>query len=137
KLTLLEDLPADYEVTLLYNAGSSESSQKTIPLFELDRQVTINNRLTVYVPPAPKDILHHTFPRLREVIAQLRGENGCPWDREQTHITLRQYLIEETYELIDAINEQDDEAIIEELGDVLLQVMLHSQIGEDDGYFTI
>src|SRR5699024_9385964 len=74
---------------------------------------------------------------LREVIATLRAPGGCPWDRKQTHETLREYAIEEVYELIDAIDEQDDEGIIEELGDVLLQVMLHSQVGEDGGYFMI
>src|SRR5699024_10395124 len=66
-----------------------------------------------------------------------RGPNGCEWDRRQTHHSLRPYAIEEVYELIDAIQREDDEAIVEELGDVLLQVMLHSQIGVDDGYFTI
>src|SRR5699024_8502845 len=82
-------------------------------------------------------MLNHTFARLKEIIATLRSPEGCPWDRKQTHESLREYAIEEVYELIDAIDEQDDEGIVEELGDVLLQVMLHSQIGEDDGYFTI
>lgn len=137
KLALLEDLPPDYMVTIIDAAGSEQERKVTIPLEELDHSVEVSNLTSVYVPPAPKQLLNHTFNRLREVIATLRGPNGCPWDKEQTHESLREYAIEEVYELIDAINEEDDEGIVEELGDVLLQIMLHSQIGEDDGYFTI
>lgn len=137
KLTLLEDLPYDYEVTIIEAAGSESEVIRTIPLEELDHQLNISNLTSVYIPPAPKHLLNHRFTRLKEVIAQLRGPHGCEWDKAQTHGSLKEYLIEEAYELIDAINDQDDEGIVEELGDVLLQVMLHSQIGEDDGYFTI
>ena len=77
------------------------------------------------------------FSKLRQIIAQLRGPNGCPWDLKQTHESLKRYLLEEAYELIDTIDEQDDDAMIGELGDVLLQVMLHAQIGEDENMFTI
>ncbi|PAV28570.1 nucleoside triphosphate pyrophosphohydrolase [Virgibacillus profundi] len=137
KLALLEDLPADYEVTIVEAAGSKDEVITRIPLEELDHSLEVSNLTSVYIPPAPKGLLNHTFMRLREVIATLRAPNGCPWDREQTHESLREYAIEEVYELIDAIEEEDDEGIIEELGDILLQVMLHSQIGEDDGYFTV
>lgn len=137
KLALLEDLPADYQVTVVEAAGSNMEKLTTIPLEELDHVLEVDNLTSVYIPPAPKQMLSHTFARLREVIGELRGPNGCPWDQAQTHETLREYAIEEVYELIDAIDEQDDEGIIEELGDVLLQVMLHSQVGEDDGYFMI
>lgn len=97
----------------------------------------VTNLTSVYIPPVPVNMLHHTFNRLREIIAELRGPVGCPWDKKQTHETLREYAIEEVYELIEAIDLKDDEGIIEELGDILLQVMLHSQIGEDDGFFTV
>lgn len=137
KLTLLEDLPADYPVTIVEGVGSSAETVQTIALQKLDHSLEISNVMSLYIPPADKEMLHHTFPRLKEVIAILRGLSGCEWDRKQTHESLREYFIEEVYEVIDAIDEQDDDAIIEELGDVLLQVMLHSQIGEDDGYFTI
>jgi len=137
KLTLLEDLPADYPVTIVDAAGSADEVIKIIPLQELDHLLEVSNVMSVYIPPVSKDLLNHTFPRLREVIATLRGPYGCEWDKKQTHESLREYLVEEVYEVIDAIDDQDDEAIIEELGDVLLQVMLHSQIGEDDGYFTV
>lgn len=137
KLMLLEDLPAHYEIIIVDAVGTDEEQVKTVPLEQLDRIVDVSNLMTVYVPPVPKEQLNHTFINLKNVIATLRGENGCPWDRKQTHETLRPYALEEVYELIDAINRKDDEGIVEELGDVLLQVMLHSQIGADNGYFTI
>ncbi|MFD2045567.1 nucleoside triphosphate pyrophosphohydrolase [Ornithinibacillus salinisoli] len=137
KLALLEDLPADYDVTIIEAAGSTKQVMKKVPLEELDHSMEVSNLTSVYVPPVPEHLLNHTFNRLREVIAVLRGPNGCPWDQKQTHESLREYAIEEVYELIEAIDDQDDEGIVEELGDNLLQVMLHSQIGEDDGYFTI
>lgn len=137
KLSLLEDLPYDYEVIIIEAAGSETEVVRKVPLEELDYDMEISNLTSVYVPPASDDVLNHTFLHLKEVIETLRGPKGCAWDKAQTHETLREYIIEETYELIDAINAQDDEGMIEELGDVLLQVLLHSQIGEDNGYFTI
>lgn len=137
KLTLLEDLSADHPVKVVEAAGSRQENIRTVPLKELDHNLEISNLTSVYVPPVPEKDLHHTFTCLRDVIARLRAPDGCPWDRKQTHESLRQYVMEEVYELIDAIDAQDDEGIIEELGDVLLQVMLHSQIGEDEGYFSI
>lgn len=75
--------------------------------------------------------------RLRAVVRTLRSEGGCPWDRAQTHRTLREGLIEECYELIEAIDADDPEAIREELGDVLLQVFMHARIAEEAGNFDI
>jgi MazG family protein len=76
-----------------------------------------------------------SIDRLREIVARLRAPDGCPWDREQTHESLKPHLIEECYELIDAIDERDDEALCEELGDLLLQVMLHAQMASEQGRF--
>src|SRR4030088_2621819 len=70
-----------------------------------------------------------------EVVARLRAPGGCPWDREQTHESLRPYLLEETYELLEAIDSGDDAKLREELGDVLLQVAMHAQIAADEGRF--
>ncbi|WP_285769324.1 nucleoside triphosphate pyrophosphohydrolase [Peribacillus sp. SI8-4] len=138
KLTLMEKLPDDYEVFIVTAAGSSQEKVTKCALFELDRQLELSNLTSVYVPPVKEDALQYReFFKLRQVIAQLRGPDGCPWDKKQTHESLKKYLIEEAYELIDSIDEQDDEGMIGELGDVLLQVMLHSQIGEDEGMFTI
>ncbi len=80
------------------------------------------------------------YPNLEElieVIRVLRSENGCPWDREQTHTSLRPNMIEEAYEAVDAIDEKSPEHLREELGDVLLQVLLHSQIASESNEFTI
>jgi tetrapyrrole methylase family protein / MazG family protein len=70
-----------------------------------------------------------------EVVATLRAPGGCPWDREQTHESLRPYLLEETYELLEAIDSGDDRKILEELGDVLLQVAMHAEIAAEQGRF--
>ncbi len=137
KLSLLEDLPPDYEVIIVEAAGSKQESITKVSLEELDHTMEISNLTSVYIPPAPDNLLHHTFDHLREVMATLRSPDGCPWDRKQTHESLREYSIEEVYELVDAIDAGDDNNIIEELGDILMHVILHSQIGEDDGYFTI
>jgi tetrapyrrole methylase family protein / MazG family protein len=138
KLTLMEQLPDDYPVYIVTAAGSKEEKVTKIPLYELDRAMTLNNLTSVYVPPVREEkLLYHRFETLRRVIAALRGPNGCPWDRKQTHESLKRYLLEEAYELFEAIDENDDEHMIEELGDVLLQVMLHAQIGEDEGMFSI
>lgn len=137
KLTLLEDLPPDYEIVVATAVGTTAEQIEHIPLVELDRITSVSNLTSVYVPPAPEKLLEHQFFVLRNVIRTLRSPEGCQWDRQQTHHSLRKYAIEEVYELIAAIESEDDEAIMEELGDVLLQVMLHSQIGEDEGYFTV
>ena len=76
------------------------------------------------------------FSELLNVMAQLRSENGCPWDKEQTHISLKPCLLEETYELLDALDDGDPKKLREELGDVLLQVVFHSQIATEEGRFT-
>lgn len=138
KLTLMERLPDDYEVVIVTAAGSRNENIERVPLYELDRKVTLDNLTSVYVPPVQDEqIMLKNFSKLREIIAILRGPNGCPWDKEQTHESLKKYLIEETYEVIEAIDSGDIDHLIEELGDVLLQIMLHAQIGEDEGYFAI
>lgn len=138
KLTLMEQLPDDYKIKIVTAAGSSFQELKEIELYELDRETTINNLTSIYVPPVKDEtILYHQFSSFREIIAELRGPNGCPWDKEQTHQSLKKYLIEECYELLEAIDKDDIDHIIEELGDVLLQVVLHAQIGEDEGMFSI
>lgn len=79
----------------------------------------------------------HTFEELRAVVAELRSDHGCPWDREQTFESLKPYLVEESGEVLDAIDNRDMENLCEELGDVLYQVMIHSQIAAEQGLFTI
>jgi len=78
-----------------------------------------------------------SFTELVEVMARLRAPNGCPWDREQTHATLKPYFIEETYEALEAIDIGDDDELCKELGDVLLQVVFHAQIATEENRFDI
>lgn len=80
---------------------------------------------------------HYTLESLTAIMEKLRSDQGCPWDREQTHQSLTRYLIEEAYEVIDAIEQQDPQALAEELGDVLLQIVFHAQIASENGQFTM
>src|SRR5262249_61318558 len=77
------------------------------------------------------------FTRLVEIVARLRAPDGCPWDREQTIDTLKRYVLEETYEVLDAIDRHDHEALREELGDFLFEAVFVAQLEKDDGHFSI
>ena len=136
KLKLLEQYNDDTEIIYVRAAGiQGQESIRKIPLYELDMQEDIDYLTSIYIP---KDLNNKKdFNDLLEIIEVLRGEDGCPWDREQTHESLEKALIEESYEVIDAIEQQDDDSLIEELGDVLLQVVFHASIGKEDGYFDI
>jgi MazG family protein len=83
------------------------------------------------------DSTQKEFQRLVDIIARLRGENGCPWDKKQTHYSLREYLLEESYEALEALDQADHQKLCQELGDVLLQIMLHSQIASENAEFNI
>lgn len=138
KLTLMEKYRDDYPVTVVTAAGSSQEQVKTVPLYELDQAVEINNLTTIYVPPVENHLdALKDWTTFRNIVATLRGPNGCPWDRKQTHESLKKYLIEEAHEFLAAVDEKDDFGMVEELGDILLQVFLHAQIGEDEGYFNL
>ena len=136
KLKLLEQYDDETEIFYVRAAGiKGQESIRKIPLYELDMQEDIDYLTSVYIP---KDLNNKKdFNDLLQIIETLRGEDGCPWDREQTHKSLEKALIEECYEVIDAIDKEDDDALIEELGDVLLQVVFHASIGKEDGYFDI
>lgn len=138
KLTLMEKYDAEYPVTIVTAAGSADEVLKTVPLYELDHVAEINNLTTVYVPP----VANYTeatkeFSTLRQIIATLRGPEGCDWDKAQTHESLKRYLLEEAHEALQAIDEEDDEHIIEEFGDLLMIVLMNAQIGEDLGYYNL
>jgi MazG family protein len=77
------------------------------------------------------------FSTLVDIIARLRAPDGCPWDKQQTHLSLKPNLLEECYEALEAIDEGDDRRLCEELGDILMQIALHSQIGQEDGQFSV
>jgi tetrapyrrole methylase family protein/MazG family protein len=135
KLFLLALYPAEWSVRLT-RAGLGERPVET-PLEELDRGVAIDHLTTLYVPPLPLDEPGAHFYQLTHVVARLRGPGGCPWDREQTHASLKRYMLEEAYEAVEAIDADDPAALEEELGDVLLQVSLHGEIASTDSDFDI
>ncbi|MBW7461313.1 nucleoside triphosphate pyrophosphohydrolase, partial [Paenibacillus sepulcri] len=109
-----------------------------IPLYELDRTPGFGNLSLVYVPRSTDDKLRNrSFERLHEIVGILRSHEGCPWDREQTHTSIRKNFIEETYEAIEALDADDPDGMREEFGDVILQVMLHSQMEEEVGSFSV
>ncbi len=85
--------------------------------------------------PAPENL--ELFQTFVDIIARLRAPDGCPWDREQTHLSLRENLLSEAYEVLDAIESGKPEKLQEELGDLLLQIVLHARIAEDEGEFEI
>ena len=137
KLILLESVPPDHVIAVVRRAGvAREEEVESIPLHELDR-VTIDHLTCVYIPGVPLLADVSSFETLRHIIARLRAPGGCPWDREQTHQSLVKDLIEETYEVVDAIERLDHDALAEELGDVLLNVLLQTQIGEESGNFAL
>lgn len=81
--------------------------------------------------------LTHRFETLVDIISKLRGPDGCPWDRKQTHVSLRENLLEECYEVLEALDRRDGKSLCEELGDLLLQIVLHAQIATEAGDFDI
>ncbi|MBS5920761.1 nucleoside triphosphate pyrophosphohydrolase [Clostridium perfringens] len=136
KLRLLEGYEDDTEIIFVRAAGvEGLESIRKIPLYELDWQEDIDYLTSIYIP---KDLGNKKdFQDLLDIIETLRNPGGCPWDREQTHESLKSALLEECYEVIDAIENEDEDALIEELGDVLLQIVFHASIGKEDGYFDI
>jgi len=140
KLTLMDYYPDEHLVTVIRGAGLTGAQRADIPLYELDRLPWIDHLTSVYLPPCPEGKPGYgrfALEPLAEVMAKLRSPEGCPWDREQTHQTLKPYLIEEAYEVLEAIDQQDMEALCEELGDVLLQVVFHAQIACEHEYFDL
>ncbi|WP_010235220.1 nucleoside triphosphate pyrophosphohydrolase [Clostridium arbusti] len=136
KITLLEYYKDDTEIYFVRSAGIKEDeSIRKIALYELDRQQDIDYLTSIYIP---KDLDNtKDFYDLLRIIDILRGENGCPWDKDQDHDSIKRNLIEESYEVLEAIDEKNENMIVEELGDVLFQVIFHSQIGKEEGYFNV
>lgn len=139
KLELMDIYGDEYEVYVIKSAGiKGEEIKVKIPLYELDRLEWIDYLTSIYIPKMDKKIKNkYDFFDLMGIMETLRGKNGCEWDRKQTHQTLRQYLIEEAYEVVDAIDNGDTLDIAEELGDLLLQIVFHSQIAKEEGNFNI
>jgi tetrapyrrole methylase family protein/MazG family protein len=134
KQALLNLYPADFQVTLVQAAGTKFERVWSCPLAQLENQPKLDMITTVYLPAETNYSSLSTF---QEIIAHLRAPNGCPWDRAQTHQSLRPYLLEETYEVLEALDAGDSMALAEELGDLLLQILLHTQIATDQGEFKM
>lgn len=139
KLTLMEIFPDEYLVTVVTAVGVEGMERvETVPLYQLDHVNHLGNLSLVHVAPTEEPaVRNRQFSYLKEIVAILRSPEGCPWDREQTHQSIRKNLIEEAYEVIETIDDDDPEAMCEELGDLLMQIMLHSQMASEDGDFTV
>lgn len=133
KMTLNAIYPDGHPVRLVHAAGTQDELVEEIRLYEIDRSEHIGLLTSLYVPPLGEGT---SFEAFQEIVAHLRAPDGCPWDREQTHESLRTHLMEEAYETLDAIDSGDIGAMQEEFGDLLLQIVLHSQIASEEGEFT-
>lgn len=137
KLLLSEYYPDEWPVRLARLNTDGSFAEIEIPLCELDRQKSYDAATAVFVPAAGlMELARCGVDDLLAVMKRLRGKGGCPWDREQTHTSLKMPLLEECYELLDAIDEGSDAHMAEELGDVLLQVAFHTTIAAEQGRFT-
>lgn len=134
KLTLLNQYPETHPVRLITDAGMQSESIVTFPLSDLDHEDRFSLTTTLLVPALDKP---SAFERFQETVAHLRAPEGCPWDREQTHETLRSHILEEAYETLQAIDNEDMSALQEELGDLLLQIVLQAQIAAEEGVFRM
>jgi tetrapyrrole methylase family protein/MazG family protein len=141
KLALLEIYPPTWAVTLVRAAGLPEEQVRAIPLSEMDHDAFADHLTSLYVPAVPEAALQslRTPEALRYIVARLRAPDGCPWDREQTHASLTPFVLEEAAEVADAIEEfaDDPQHLAEELGDLLLQVYLHAEIGQEEAAFSL
>jgi tetrapyrrole methylase family protein/MazG family protein len=137
KLWLGRYYPDEHVVCLVHAAGTPDCSLQSVPLYQLDRLTGIDHLTALYVPPLSETDNVRTFAGLMNVTRTLRGPGGCPWDREQTHASLKPHLLEETYEVLEALDEADPAELAEELGDLLFQVTIHSQVAAEAGEFTI
>ncbi len=133
KSTLSAIYPDQHPVRLVHAAGTVDQKVEDLALYEIDRSRSIGALTSLYVPPLGEGTSLEAF---QEIVAHLRAPNGCPWDRKQTHASLRQHLLEESYEALEAIDSGDFGAMREEFGDLLLQIMLNSQIASEEGEFT-
>jgi len=126
--------PPDHRVKLIYACGRENQSVEEILSSEFDPTVRPETVNALLIPPLPTGT---AFEQFQEIVAHLRAPDGCPWDKEQTHLTLRKHLIEESYETLDALDAGNPEKMREEFGDLLLQIVLNAQIASECGEFTM
>jgi len=132
KMTLTAVYPDEHPVRLVHAAGTKEQVVADLPLYEIDRSEHIGLLTALYVPPLGEGT---SFEAFQEIVARLRAADGCPWDREQTHQSLRTHLLEEAYEVLTALDAENPQKMAEEFGDLLLQIVLQAQIASEEGEF--
>ena len=139
KLVLAEYYPDEYEVYFAVPAPDGSCYEiKTRKLYEIDRMKEYDAAAVLLVPPAKDiDLPRHSVEGLMQMMRRLRAPGGCPWDAEQTHESLKKTLLEECYEVIDAIDRNDPDDLCEELGDLLMQIAFHVVIEEEHAAFTL
>ncbi len=134
KIKLMEIYPEDVNTLII---DVLEENVKKIPLFMLDQEK--NYGFSTYFCILPIEISKnrvYNVNNLQRIVKILRGPDGCPWDKKQTHHSIRQHVIEEAYEVVDAIDNDDIDNLVEELGDLLFQVVFHAELGSEEGYFN-
>jgi tetrapyrrole methylase family protein/MazG family protein len=138
KLALVGLYPEDHPVTVVSHAGvPGQERTLALPLEDLDRQGRFDHLTCLYVPALAPERDVRTFAGLQHIVRRLRAPDGCPWDREQTHASLKGFLLEEAYEALAALDEGDPHLLREELGDLLMQIMLQAQIADESGEFEM
>lgn len=136
KQALLRVYPAELDVLFVADDEDDPDDARQFKLSELDEQEPDAERM-LYLPASDALNDGRTMQSVQQIIARLRAPGGCPWDREQTHQSLTRYMIEEAYEAVEAIETGGPSELAEELGDVLLQILLHAQIAEEHGTFSL
>ncbi len=139
KLILSEIYGDEYKVYLIHGAGVESLEEKNLlPIYELDRNPNIGVLTSLYIPKIEeKNKKTFDFNDILDIMLLLRSKDGCSWDIKQSHESIRRCVVEEAYEVVDAIDKGDLEGLVEELGDLLLQVVFHSQIAFEEGEFNI
>jgi tetrapyrrole methylase family protein / MazG family protein len=134
KMTLNATYPDEHPVRLVHAAGTKDEIVEDLPLYKIDRSEKIGLQTVLYVPSLGNGT---SFEAFQEIIAHLRAPDGCPWDKEQTHQSLRTHLIEEAYEVLAALDSGDPGKMAEEFGDLLLQIVLNAQIASEEAEFNM
>lgn len=135
KVTLMEKYPDNHNVAIVTGARGQGSAVKWCPLYEMDHDFELSNLTSLFVPALRQEHYAGDFEYLSSIMDTLVADDGCPFDKAQTHSSLKRYLLEETYELFEAIDNDDIDHMIEELGDILLQVVFHGSIGKKSMMF--
>jgi tetrapyrrole methylase family protein/MazG family protein len=131
---LLETYPEEADALVI---DVLENNVRKIPVFLLDQEK--NYGFSTYFCILPIEISNnrvYNVSNLLRIVKELRGPDGCPWDKKQTHHSIRQHVIEEAYEVVDAIDNDDVDNLVEELGDLLFQVVFHAELASEEGYFN-